>query len=150
MALDSVTLQSMGLSDLVGNNQGGESIEVPDDPMASENAVVTPLPDGGEEIDLNPEDAQADIDHDDNLAEYMEEADLNALASDITGYVKEDRDSRADWEGMLTTAMEYLGLKGWLVTGTPGDDLFLRSNLTPPDRGDHGPLGEIVYISASR
>ena len=111
MALDSVTLQSMGLSDLVGNNQGGESIEVPDDPMASENAVVTPLPDGGEEIDLNPEDAQADIDHDDNLAEYMEEADLNALASDITGYVKEDRDSRADWEGMLTTAMEYLGLK---------------------------------------
>jgi hypothetical protein len=46
--------------------------------------------------------------------------------------------------------MEYLGLKGWLVTGTPGDDLLLRSNLTPPDRGDHGPLGEIVYISASR
>ena len=54
------------------------------------------------------------------------------------------------YPGPRSNVMEYLGLKGWLVTGTPGDDLFLRSNLTPPDRGDHGPLGEIVYISASR
>jgi hypothetical protein len=54
------------------------------------------------------------------------------------------------YPGPRSNVMEYLGLKGWLVTGTPGDDLLLRSNLTPPDRGDHGPLGEIVYISASR
>jgi hypothetical protein len=46
--------------------------------------------------------------------------------------------------------MEYLGLKGWQVTGTPRDDLFRRSDLTPPEHGDRDALGEIVYVSASR
>jgi O-methyltransferase involved in polyketide biosynthesis len=54
------------------------------------------------------------------------------------------------YPGPRSNVMEYLGLKGWQVTGTPGDDLFRRSDLTPPERGDRDPLGEIVYVSASR
>ena len=54
------------------------------------------------------------------------------------------------YPGPRSNVMEYLGLKGWQVTGTPGDDLFRRSDLTPPEHGDRDPLGEIVYVSASR
>jgi hypothetical protein len=46
--------------------------------------------------------------------------------------------------------MDYLGTKGWHVTGTPGHELFRRSGLVPPDREDYDPLGEIVYVSARR
>jgi hypothetical protein len=54
------------------------------------------------------------------------------------------------YPGPRSSAMDYLGTKGWQVSGTPGDELFLRNGLVPPDRGDYDPLGEIVYISASR
>jgi methyltransferase (TIGR00027 family) len=54
------------------------------------------------------------------------------------------------YPGPRSNVMEYLGLKGWQVTGTPGDDLFRSSDLPPPERGDRDPLGEIVYVSASR
>ena len=52
--------------------------------------------------------------------------------------------------GPRSSAMDYLGAKGWQVTATPGNELFIRSGLQPPDRGDYDPLGEIVYVSASR
>jgi hypothetical protein len=51
------------------------------------------------------------IEHDDNLAEYMEESDLQTLANDILDYVDEDRKSRSDWESMLSQGLTYLGLK---------------------------------------
>ena len=54
------------------------------------------------------------------------------------------------YPGPRSSAIDYLGAKGWLVTGVPRDELFRRSDLTPPDRGDHDALGEIVYVSATR
>ena len=54
------------------------------------------------------------------------------------------------YSGPRSSAMDYLGATGWQVTATPGNELFVRSGLQPPDRGDYDPLGEIVYVSASR
>ena len=54
------------------------------------------------------------------------------------------------YPGPRNSAIDYLGAQGWLVTGVPRDELFRRNNLTPPDRGDHDALGEIVYVSATR
>ena len=54
------------------------------------------------------------------------------------------------YPGPRSSAMDYLGATGWQVTATPGNELFVRSGLQPPDRGDYDPLGEIVYVRARR
>jgi len=54
------------------------------------------------------------------------------------------------YPGPRSSAMDYLGATGWQVTATPGNELFIRSGLQPPDRGDYDPLGEIIYVSAKR
>jgi len=54
------------------------------------------------------------------------------------------------YPGPRSSAMDYLGAMGWQVTATPGDELLIRSGLQPPNRGDYDPLGEIIYVSASR
>ena len=53
------------------------------------------------------------------------------------------------YPGPRSHVMEYLRGKGWAVTGVPGDELFVRSGLQPPDRDGYDPLGEIVYVSAT-
>ena len=54
------------------------------------------------------------------------------------------------YPGPRSNVMDYLRAGGWTVTGVPGAELFTRSGLQPPDRGDYDPLGEIVYVSATR
>ena len=52
------------------------------------------------------------------------------------------------YPGPRSHVMDYLGRKGWSVTGVPGPELFRRNGLSPPDREGYDPLGEIVYVSA--
>ena len=54
------------------------------------------------------------------------------------------------YPGPRNNVVDYLGSTGWDVTGVPGPELFRRSGLTPPDRGEYDPLGEIIYVSAGR
>ncbi len=54
------------------------------------------------------------------------------------------------YSGPRNNVMEYLRGAGWQVTGVPGDELFARAGLQPPNRGDYDPLGEITYVSATR
>ena len=54
------------------------------------------------------------------------------------------------YPGPRNNVMDYLRAAGWTVRGTPDADLFTRSGLEPPERGDYDPLGEIVYVSAVR
>jgi len=109
MALDRAASDSLGLGDIVGD---GESISASSDPLTfAEGATFTPTDDGGEVIEEAAEEAAEPPDHESNLAEYIDESTLNTLASDIIQYVKEDRESRADWEAMLSEGLTYLGLK---------------------------------------
>lgn len=52
------------------------------------------------------------------------------------------------YPGPRNNVLDYLSSSGWDVTGVPGGELFRRNGLTPPDRGDYDPLGEITYVSA--
>jgi methyltransferase (TIGR00027 family) len=54
------------------------------------------------------------------------------------------------YAGPRNNVIEYLRSAGWQVNGVPGDELFKRAGLQPPDRDDYDPLGEIVYVSAAR
>ena len=54
------------------------------------------------------------------------------------------------YAGPRNNVMDYLRGTGWQVTGVPRAELFTRANLHPPTRGVDDPLGEIIYVSATR
>lgn len=54
------------------------------------------------------------------------------------------------YPGPRNSVPDHLRTNGWDVTEVPDDELFTRNGLEPPDRGDYDPLGEIVYVSATR
>ncbi len=54
------------------------------------------------------------------------------------------------YAGERSHVMDYLGEKGWRVSGAHQSELFARLGLDVPDPADNGPLGEIVYVSATR
>lgn len=64
----------------------------------------------GVEIDLMPEPETAE-DFDANLAEYMDDGELQTLASDLVSLVDADINSRKDWTEMFVKGLEVLGMK---------------------------------------
>ncbi len=66
----------------------------------------------GVEIDLEPgSEAEGADDFDANLAEFMDEGELQSLASDLMGDVDGDVASRKDWVEMFVKGLEVLGMK---------------------------------------
>ena len=64
----------------------------------------------GLEIDLMPETETAE-EFGANLAEYMDEGELQSLASDLISLVDADINSRKDWTDMFVKGLEVLGMK---------------------------------------
>ena len=64
----------------------------------------------GVEIDLMPEPETADT-FDANLAEYMDESELQSLAGELVSLVDADINSRKDWTEMFVKGLEVLGMK---------------------------------------
>ena len=64
----------------------------------------------GLEIDLMPETETAE-EFDANLAEHMDEGELQSLASDLISLVDADINSRKDWTDMFVKGLEVLGMK---------------------------------------
>jgi hypothetical protein len=50
------------------------------------------------------------------------------------------------YAGERSHVMEYLG---WQVTGVSTTELFTEAGFNVPDLSDEGPMGEIVYVSAT-
>ena len=65
---------------------------------------------GGVEITLEPEPESSE-DFDANLADYMDEGELQSLASDLMGDVEGDVASRKDWVEMFVKGLDVLGMK---------------------------------------
>lgn len=81
-----------------------------DNPANEGGVIHTELPDGGIMLQAEPDEFKEAAQFDSNLAEYMEESELNEIGSNIVDWVKDDKDSRADWENMMTKGIEYLGI----------------------------------------
>lgn len=58
-------------------------------------------------VDVVPDPEPAK--HRDNLAEYIEEGDLDKIASDLIDLFTEDENSRADWLRQYVEGLDYLG-----------------------------------------
>ena len=66
----------------------------------------------GIEIALVPDEGIDEfVEFDANLAEHMDEGDLNALADDILGMVDADIDSRKEWADTFVKGLDVLGFK---------------------------------------
>ena len=65
---------------------------------------------GDLEIDIEPNKESTD-DFDANLAEYMDESELQSLAGDLLSDFEDDIDARKDWMQTYVDGLELLGMK---------------------------------------
>ena len=82
----------------------------PDIEIEVENPESMTIGIDGLEIDLSPEKPTPD-DFDANLAEFMEEGDLQSLAADLVAHVDADISSRKDWAETFVKGLEVLGMR---------------------------------------
>ena len=85
-----------------------------DDAPSMEIAISNPddveISFDGLTIDLMPEDV-TEVPFDANLAEHMEEGELQKIASDLLSLVDADITARKDWVDMYVKGLEVLGMK---------------------------------------
>jgi len=90
-------------------NMEGEELEIV---IENPESVSIMDEDGGMTIDFSPEaSGLMGVQHDSNLVEFMGQADLDALSSELVSQFEADRNSRADWEDAYIRGLDLLGLK---------------------------------------
>ncbi len=96
----------------------GISVEAEgEDIMTPENVISFPTEDGGVVVDFVGEDEEnetgpeEDIDFGENLAESIDEIDLDMLASELIADYRSDRQSRSDWAKAYVKGLDLLGFK---------------------------------------
>ena len=82
------------------------TVETPDE-LTVDNIEMTE--DGGALV--NPMSEQEEVQFDSNLAEYMDEKDLQDISSDLVGDYKEDSSSREEWYDAYAKGLKLLGFK---------------------------------------
>ena len=65
----------------------------------------------GLEIEIEPGEDNEGEEFDSNLAEFMDEGELQKIAEDIMGDVDSDIASRKDWVEMFVKGLDVLGMK---------------------------------------
>jgi hypothetical protein len=81
--------------------------------IAIENpdSVSIETEDGGMLIDFDPQEDKPESEFGDNLAEIIDENDLERIGSELIAAFQNDKDSRKDWEETYTKGLDQLGLK---------------------------------------
>lgn len=75
-------------------------------------AVHVEQPDGSVMISFGKEKSEAkDSEFDDNLAEVVDDSELNRMADEVLRGIDEDERSRADWDDTYNRGIDLLGLK---------------------------------------
>ena len=92
-----------------------EGTEEPEIEVAVINpeAVVVETEDGGVEITFGEEPGEVDeeVTHNSNLAEFLDEKDLDRIASELVDAFEADRRSRKEWVEAYIHGLELLGMK---------------------------------------
>jgi hypothetical protein len=82
-----------GGAEVISDGQGGAIVQSLADMIAAEEAAL-------------PEPS-----HTDNLAEFLDEAYLGEISSDLRGSYEDDMESRSEWEETYTKGLDQLGVK---------------------------------------
>jgi len=98
----SLSQAPLGLDGIVMDDTPAIEIEI-------ENPEGVKIGIDGMEIDMMPEADEENFD--DNLAEIMDQGELQKVASDLVGMVDADIASRKDWVDMYVKGLDVLGMK---------------------------------------
>jgi hypothetical protein len=86
--------------------------EEPDLEIEIVDPEMVTLDDGSMEISLVPDEGIEEfVPFEANLAEYMDEGDLTALASELCDLIQQDTQSRSEWVEQLIEGFQVLGLR---------------------------------------
>jgi len=103
------TPQNSPLQDFIEQNQRAQSpflTEADDQPIE-----ITIGPEDGEEVvDIEMSEIEAPS-FDANLAEFMDDSELQSIASDLMDDFENDKASRKEWEETYKTGLDLLGIK---------------------------------------
>ena len=88
----------------------GQDVEIE---VVNPEAVSIETEDGGMLIDFSGEVTEELLgpSHDANLADFLDEADLQAMASELVGDFDGDRMSRKEWARSYVKGLDLLGMK---------------------------------------
>ena len=102
--------KQMEPSDLDIENTDATDVEVE---IVNPEAVAINTDDGGVVIDFEGDltESLTGPDHDANLAEFIDEAVLQSMASELVGDFNSDRESRKDWARAYVKGLDLLGMK---------------------------------------
>ena len=104
MAIDkNIPLKEQMKFDLEAENISPEEIELLDGDAQLDE-------DGGATISFGPEPQQAES-HNSNLAEFMDEGELDEIVTELLEAYDGDKESRADWSSTYSEGLGLLGLK---------------------------------------
>jgi hypothetical protein len=79
--------------------------------IVNPEAVIIEDDDGSVVIDFDPTSDEENIAFDANLAEHLDEGQLDAISSDLVSSFEEDKNSRAEWEEAYIDGLDLLGVK---------------------------------------
>ena len=77
----------------------------------ADGSMQLELPDGSLHIDLNPAPERDEDSFAENLAEILEDGELDLLSSEIMEGIDADKNSRTEWLEQVTKGIDLLGLK---------------------------------------
>ena len=100
----------------MAEEQNTELEEQPDDidlkiGILNPEAVMIESEDGSITVDFDPSAESGEVAFGDNLAEHLDDTDLNQISNDLIGMYEDDKSSRQDWEEAYTDGLDLLGVK---------------------------------------
>ena len=109
MAIDKSIAQAPTRSESTITDEEFRGLDVDADAVVNPEAVSISTDDGGIIIDFDPSSGEVGGggDFDSNLAEHMEDAVLQRLASQLNGEFESDRTSRSDWARAYTRGLDF-------------------------------------------
>jgi hypothetical protein len=79
--------------------------------IVNPEAVSVETEDGGMIIDFGKDEEEITSEFDSNLAEFMEDGDLEKIASDLLSSFDSDKQSRGEWAKSYVKGLDLLGMK---------------------------------------
>ena len=99
----------------VGGNEMATDVQIPEerDDLFESDVDIAELPDGGADVNFDPNAPidQSQIKFGDNLAEFIEDNDLQKLSNKLIAAYESDKISRKDWEDTYIKGLDMLGFK---------------------------------------
>ena len=79
--------------------------------VVNPEAVSVETPDGGMIIDFGKDEEELNPSFDDNLAEFIEDSELDKMANDLLSSFESDKQSRSEWAKSYVKGLDLLGMK---------------------------------------